>query len=230
MTRKKPKWQEESEYRVSEAMVESTIRRNMGEVELPVSAGIGASLYTALKHRRSERSYSSKPMPLQELATVCWVSSGASEKIGKIDLRTAPSAGAAFPLELNLIVNNVMDIEPGLYRYRPSRHILELLALRDMSEDAAAAMADQGFIARSALVLVWSAKIELIESRYQERAFRYIYLEAGHQCQNALLVAYSLDLSACPIGAFYDQEVANLIGIDNDEEIPIYAASFGNPN
>ena len=224
------KWQEETNNNVSKTMVEPTIRRKMGEVELPSSSGLGASLYTALKHRRSERSYSPKLMPIQELATICWAACGVNQRLGRADLRTSPSAGATFPLELNLIVNNVIDLESGLYKYQPSRHILELLALRDMSKDAAIALSNQGFVARSALVLIWSAIIGRIESRYHERSFRYIYLEAGHQCQNTLLVAYSLDLSACPIGAFFDQEVVNLIGIDKDEEIPLYAASFGNPD
>ncbi len=228
MTGTGPKWQEETAYHVSKTAIERTVRRKMGEIELPSSSGLGASLYTALKHRRSQRSYSPKRMPIQELATICWAACGVNERIGKADLRTSPSAGATFPLELNLIVNNVIDIEPGLYNYRPAQHVLELLALKDMSEDTAIAMSNQGFIARAAVVLIWSAVIGPIESRYQKRAFRYIYLEAGHQCQNALLIAYSLDLSACPIGAFYDQEVANLIGIDKDEETPIYAASFGN--
>lgn len=222
-------WQRLTSHQPRVPLVERTERQDMGEVKLPESAGLGASLYAAFKHRRSERAYSGDPIPLAEAATICWAAVGVNARMGKLDLHTAPSAGATFPIELYVLAHKIIDLEPGLYHYLPSRHVLETMALKDLSQLAAIAMLEQSFIARSACTLVWTGDMSRIERRYQRRAYRYVYLEAGHQCQNTLLAAYSLDLHACPIGAFYDNEVISLLGIVNDEEIPLYAAAFGNP-
>ena len=77
--------------------------------------------------------------------------------------------------------------------------------------------------------IVWgqSAIFQRIKWKYGQRAYRYIYLDAGHIAENLALSATSLRLGTCQIGALYDNEVNQIIDVDGTEESVIYMSVVG---
>lgn len=223
-----PKWQYLTGHYLTTSQLQPTKRdAEATTVSLPQPATLNISLQEALSRRRTKRQFSLTPLKLAEVSALCWAAYGVTETKGRLGLHTAPSAGATYPLELYLLVQNCADIEPGLYLYQPAYHSLVKLAIGSFKKEVAWALLDQAFVQRAALTFVWTAVVERCARRYQQRAYRYIYLEAGHQCQNLLLAAAALGLDACPIGAFFDAELANLLGIDGTNEITVYTAAVG---
>lgn len=199
-------------------------------IELPAPGTMDTTLAEALAHRRSGRNFDGRPLTAEMLASLLWAAYGVNAERGRLAMRTAPSAGATYPVELHVVVNACQEVQPGLYRYDGPDHRLVDLALGDVSGATAAALLDQSFVANAAAVLVWTAVTARCERRYQQRAYRYIYLEAGHQAQNVLLAAVAMGLVACPVGAFFDDELSALLGLDGAAEIPLYAVSVGHPS
>jgi SagB-type dehydrogenase family enzyme len=116
-----------------------------------------------------------------------------------------------------------------VYHYDVERHQLEQLKLGDFRAATAAAALDQQIAARGNVVFVWTAFFERSKWKYEERAYRYIYLDAGHIAQNLALAAVALDLGSCQIGALYDGEANELVGVDGVEESTIYMTVVGRP-
>lgn len=223
-----PKWQYLTGHYLTTSQLQPTKREaEVKTVSLPQPAALNLSLAGALSRRRTKRQFSYKPLRLEKVSALCWATYGVTETKGRLGLHTAPSAGATYPLELYLLVQNCADIEPGLYLYQPANHCLLKLAKGNFKKETAWALLDQAFVERAALTFVWTAVVQRCARRYQQRAYRYIYLEAGHQCQNLLLAATALGLNACPVGAFFDAELANLLGVDGTNEITVYAATVG---
>lgn len=188
-----------------------------------------ASLGQALRARRSVRDYGPEPLTQVELSLLLWAGQGATRLVQGFALRTAPSAGALYPIETYLSVQNVEGVPPGLYHYGVLGHDLELLVSGDRSEAVAAAALDQGFISSAAALFIWTAVFARSTWKYRARAYRYIYLDAGHIAQNVALAASALGLGTCPIAALYDEEVNALIGIDGQTESVVYMTSAGRP-
>jgi len=187
----------------------------------------GMPLWTALSRRRSRRDYSAKPITKQQLSQLIWGSYGVSGRYGPYHLRTAPSAGALYPVETYLVVNSVQDVEPGLYHYNPLKHNLEQLKKGDFSQSLGRACLGQGMVATASVVFVWTSIAERSQWKYGERAFRYIYMDAGHIGENLYLSAEALGLGCCGVGAFYDDEVNKVIGVDGKEETAVYLGTVG---
>jgi len=183
------------------------------------STGLGESL----ENRRSERSFSQDPLSLEELSALLFAAQGTTSESG---LRTAPSAGALYPLEVYVIALNIEGLS-GAYHYNIGEHALEKISSGDYSSEVSAAALSQTWISGSGCVIVFTAFPERTTSKYGQRAYRYIYTEAGHASQNLLLAATALDLASCPVGAFYDKNVASLLGIKGDSEQVIYLNVVG---
>ena len=178
--------------------------------------------------RKSIRDFSEKPINIQELSYLLWASTGIQRKEFGYDFRTAPSAGALYPIETYLIINNVENVPKGVYHYLIKDHALEELKLGDLSIDIAKAALDQNMCATTSVVFVWTAIFKRSKCKYGQRAYRYIYLDTGHIAQNLVLASTSLNLGSCPIAAFYDDEVNKIIGVDGVEESVIYMCVVGN--
>lgn len=178
--------------------------------------------------RKSIRDFSEKPINIQELSYLLWASTGIQRKEFGYDFRTAPSAGALYPIETYLIINNVENVPKGVYHYLIKNHALEELELGDLSIDIAKAALDQNMCATASVVFIWSAIFKRSKCKYGQRAYRYIYLDAGHIAQNLVLASTSLNLGSCPIAAFYDDEVNKIVGVDGVEESVIYMCIVGN--
>ena len=181
------------------------------------------SVEEALAQRRSIRDYADENLTLDELSQLLWAAQGITAPWGG---RTAPSAGALYPLELYVVVGTVEGLESGVYRYRPQEHELEKVK----DGDARAALADaalgQEFITDAAITIVFTAVYERTTAKYRERGIRYVYMEAGHAAQNVYLQAVALDLGTVTIGAFFDSDVKTVVGIQEHEN-PVYIMPVG---
>jgi len=164
-------------------------------------------------------------MSLSELAHLLHYSSGLTDK--RHGLRAAPSAGATYPIEVYAIANNVEGLARGIYRYLISSHELELLHEGDFRNEMSRAALQETMFKQANVIIALSAVFQRTQQHYRERAQRYICLEAGHIAQNTYLVATSLGLGACAIGAFYDDEFNRLLGLDGKNESVLYLLAVG---
>jgi len=187
------------------------------------------SLDEAFRRRRSVRDFRAEPISLGQLSYLLWASTGIQRVEGGYEFRTAPSAGALYPIETYVVANDVRKLEAGVYHYSVRAHKLEQLELGEFRRQIAAAALGQEMCASAAVVLVWSAVFERCKWKYGQRAYRYIYLDAGHIAENLALAAVSLGLGSCEIGALFDDEVNALVGIDGEEESVIAMAVIGVP-
>ncbi|MDA8166107.1 MAG: SagB/ThcOx family dehydrogenase [Desulfobacteraceae bacterium] len=180
-----------------------------------------------LRERRSHRRYGEELLTGRELAMLLWAAQGVTARAGSALLRTAPSAGALHPLETYVAVEKVDQLERGLYHLDVGRFELSWLSGAPLGRELAHAALEQSFLAQAAAIFLWSALFRRNMAKYGHRGLRYILLDAGHLCQNLLLAAQAMGLAACPVAAFYDDEVNDLLGLDGDEEAVLYLAAVG---
>lgn len=189
----------------------------------------GPTLWQTLAQRRSQRRFGGQAVTLAETSRLLWAAQGATARAGHLLLRTAPSAGALYPIETYLIVHRVEGLEPGVYHYDVRRHALEQLQRGDLRQQTARAALDQRSARDADLVLAWTAVFGRSRWKYGERAYRYVYLDAGHIAQNAALAAVALGLGSCQVAALYDEEVNALLGADGEQESVVYMTVVGRP-
>jgi SagB-type dehydrogenase family enzyme len=187
------------------------------------------SLDQTLRQRRSVREFKHKPISLGQLSYLLWASAGIQRTEHGCQFRTAPSAGALYPIETYIVANNVQDLHSGLYHYAVSTHQLEQLSRGDFHRQIAAAALGQDMCATAGVVFVWSAVFERCKWKYGQRAYRYIYLDAGHIAENLALAAVSLGLGSCEVGALYDDLVNKIFDLDGTQESIICMAAAGPP-
>ncbi len=187
------------------------------------------TLDETLRRRKSVRDYRPTPLSLAHLSYLLWASSGISRTEQGFEFRTAPSAGALYPIETYIVANEVRDLEPGVYHYGVRNHELEQIKAGDTRRQIAAAALGQAICATAPAVLIWTAIFARAKCKYGERAYRYVYLDAGHAAENVALAAVSLNLGSCQVGALFDDEVNKLIEVDGTEESVVYMSVVGVP-
>ena len=192
-------------------------------------AASAAGLFDVLARRRSVREYGPPPLGLEELGGLLWAAAGVTARQMGFAFRTAPSAGGLFPIEHYVVANSVTDLEPGVYHYAVLDEALELLRGGDHRLTVAHAALDQAIAAEADAVFVWTAVLERSRWKYGQRFGRYIFLDAGHIAENVALAAVALGLGSCQIAAFFDDEAAALLGVDEDEEPVLYMTTVGRP-
>ncbi|MBU7019042.1 MAG: SagB/ThcOx family dehydrogenase [Theionarchaea archaeon] len=192
---------------------------------LPVIPSI--TLDDTLRKRKSIRQFSQEPLTLEEVSYLLWASTGIQREEYGYELRTAPSAGALYPLETYLIINRVEGLSKGLFHYRIKEHALEEVKLGDFGEKITSAALGQAMCSECAAVFAWTAIFYRSKWKYRQRAYRYVYMDMGHVGQNLALAAVSLGLGSCQIGAFYDDEVNTLLAVDGFKESAIYLSVVG---
>jgi SagB-type dehydrogenase family enzyme len=186
-------------------------------------------LNTILRQRKSIRSFTPQPLDEKQLAYLLWASTGVQRHERGYAFRTAPSAGALFPLETYLVLHRVSGIPAGIYHYSIQHHQLEELSIGNFQHQITQATLGQAMSGDAAVVMIWTAIFQRCKWKYRQRAYRYVYLDAGHVAQNLALTATSLNLGSCQIGAFYDEEVNAILGLDGVEESTIYLSAIGHP-
>ena len=82
-------------------------------------------------------------------------------------------------------------------------------------------------VLHASAVLVLTGIFARVHWKYADRSYRYIMLEAGHLGQNIYLAATALGLAPCGIGAFFDDDLNQLLGIDEREEATVYLLAVG---
>ncbi len=181
------------------------------------------SVEQALLKRRSVRQFSDAPLTLDDLGQLLWAVQGVTDQSG---LRTAPSAGALYPLEVYVLAGNVQGLSIGLYRYRPHEHALLRLAKGDLRLALGRAALDQTAITQAPAILVMCAVYARVTGKYGQRGVRYVHMEAGHAAQNVYLQAGALPVGTVAIGAFDDARVAETLTLGPQEQ-PLYLLPIG---
>jgi len=198
----------------------------MRKIQLPGKLAYeGLTVEQAIVNRRSHRDFSEQAMSLPELSHLLLYSSGITDK--RHGFRAAPSAGATYPIEVYALVNNVEGLSKGIYHYLIPSHELGLMHEGDFSHDLSHAALGETMVRQANVVLALSAVFQRTQRRYRERSQRYIFFEAGHIAQNTYLIATSMGLGACAIGAFYDDQVNRLLGLNMRDESALYLIAVG---
>jgi len=182
---------------------------------LPQPSYVGKySLEQLLAQRRSIREYPDAQLTLNEIGQLLWAAQGVTDSKG---FRTAPSAGALYPLELYVVTGHVEGLAKGIYRYQPDHRQL----LKTVNEDVRARLAEaalsQSWVKEAAAVIVFTAVYERTMKKYGKRGKRYVHIEVGHAAQNLFLQSEALNLATVVVGAFDDDEVKEIIQLPTDE-------------
>jgi SagB-type dehydrogenase family enzyme len=184
------------------------------------------SLPQLLRQRRSVRDYQDLPLGLAEIGQLLWAAQGITHPQG---LRTAPSAGALYPLELYVVAGRVANLASGVYHYDPGQHQLTMTISGDRRKTLARAALGQTWINDAAAVVVFSAVYKRTTRKYGERGERYVHIEVGHAAENLLLQAEALGLGTVVVGAFDDEALARLLNLPADAE-PVIVIPVGKKN
>jgi len=201
-------------------------------IELPAPAEVHLpplDVRTAIEQRMTIRQYSPEALTLEELSFLLWCTQGVKSINDRpATLRTVPSAGARHAYETYLLINRVEGLQPGLYRYVALKHALLPLELNaQVNPRLTEACQMQNQVAHSAVTFFWVCVVERMTWRYPERGYRYLFLDAGHICQNLFLAAEVLHCGVCPIGAFDDDALNSELNLDGVELFVAYAATVG---
>jgi SagB-type dehydrogenase family enzyme len=189
----------------------------------------GPTTAAAITTRRSVRSFSARPLTLREVSQVMFLATGISADRWGNARRTAPSSGALYPIELYAVVHNVDGLERGVYHYAVREHELELLTAADLRSHVVEQGLSQEFLGECGAVLFLTQVLQRMRPKYQDRSYRYGLLEAGHIGENAYLAATAAGLGACGVGAFMDDSINDMLGVDGVEEAAVYMLALGHP-
>ena len=181
------------------------------------------SLEESLVKRRSVRNYTGELLTIEEVSQLLWAAQGTTSNWGG---RTAPSAGALYPLEVYVIVGDVQDLAFGIYLYKPKEHEVVMIADKDVRQQLAGAALGQSSVKNAAIDLVFTAVYQRTTRKYGERGIKYVHMEIGHAAENVCLQATAMDLGVVTIGAFNDQEVSKILNLPKDEK-PLYIIPVG---
>lgn len=182
----------------------------------------------AITKRRSLRKYSEEPISLLELSYALWAMQGVHKELKKVTLRTVPSAGARHAFHIIVLVNNVKRLTNGLYLYDALHHKLQKLDYaNDMPSKLEDACLGQTMITSSAVTFFYVADVFRMTSKYKERGYRYLFLDAGHAVQNLYLIAEDMDAGTVAVGAYDDKKLNTLFDFNIEDYFVIYIAPFG---
>jgi len=188
------------------------------------------SVEEALASRRSHRQFEQTALSQEQISQILWSAygvtypgEGAFQRGG---LRTAPSAGALYPLEIYIVIGNVDGIDPGVYKYISEDNIIELVVAGDIREELADAALGQTMVRDAPATVFFSAVFERTTERYGQRGTSFVYIEVGHSAQNVYLQAEALGFGTCAIGAFTADRVRELLNLPENEE-PLYLMPVG---
>ncbi len=199
-------------------------------IKLPEPKVSNKSLDSCIIKRTSFREFNDKPLTKQELSDMIFYSAGITNSENKFNWnqtrRAYPSAGARYPLELYLAIFNVEGLEKGIYHYNVKKHSLELMLPGDYRIKFYN-LIKQSMIKKCSSLMLISAVFDRTRVKYGDRAYRYIFLDAGHLSQNTYLKATSLDIGCCAVGGFSDDAINKLLDLDINKEAVIYLIALG---
>jgi len=210
---------------ITTTVICSAISAFAAEIPLPKPILKGpVSLEETLARRRSVRSYTSDPLTINDVSQLLWAAQGVTASGGK---RTAPSAGAAYPLDIYLMAGNVKELASGVYRYVPQRHALEKVAGGDLRLKIAQAALMQPWVGQAPATIIFAVNYGKM-GRYGNRGKMYADFEVGHAAQNLMLEAVALDLGTVAVGSFDEATVKGIINLPSIHT-PVYLIPVGHP-
>lgn len=188
-----------------------------------------ADLRSCIRNRRSHRVFLPDPLTLEELSFLLWATQGVQRRVDDATAyRTVPSAGCRHALETYLCVLNISGLEQGIYRYLPLEHQIVLERTeRALHENISAAALGQPFAGKAAVTFIWTAVPYRMEWRYDLAAHKVIAIDAGHVCQNLYLACGAIGAGTCAVGAYHQEGMDSLIGVDGSDEFTVYLAPVG---
>ena len=198
-------------------------------IKLPPPAAINLPLGKTLADRQSIREYSGQSINLYQLAAILYAADGITHARGGINLRSAPSGGALYPIEIYVLAHAVNSLRPGLCHFQIADSSLVLVREGDLRESIGKAALDQTCVGGSAVTIVLTARFERSTRKYGDRGYRYTYMEAGAIGQNISLAATALQMGTVVAGAFIDDAVNEVIGIDGRQEAALLIMPVGHP-
>jgi len=175
------------------------------------------SLEEVLLKRRSVREYKKLPLTISEVSQLLWACQGVTENTFK--LRTSPSAGALYPLNVYLVVGEVEGLEKGVYKYNPNWHEIKLVKSGDIRDELYRFSLLQDCVRNAPISIVISADYSITTRKYGNRGIKYVHMEVGHVGENLYLQATALGLGTVAVGAFDNEKVRELLGIPDKEEV-----------
>lgn len=196
-------------------------------VKLPAPDPGGMTVEKAIAIRRSIRAFTEQPVTLQQVAQLLLSANGITHKFQARTMRAAPSAGALYPIDLYVLAHHVTGLDSGLYHFRPKDSSLESVKAGDHSAAIHEASLGQESVGPSPVTLVLTARFDRSTRKYADRGYRYAYIDAGAICENVYLQATSLGLGTVAVGAFYDDAMNKLIGIDGKSEATLLIMPVG---
>jgi SagB-type dehydrogenase family enzyme len=198
-------------------------------IKLPAPVSLTGTMSETLAGRRSIRSFANRPVTLPQLAALLSAADGLTHNSGNYALRSAPSGGALYPIDIYVVATGVDSLSEGIFYFRPADSSLVSFSAGGFGQRLAAAALDQEFIADAPVNLVLAARFERSTKKYADRGYRYAYMEAGAICQNIYLAATALRLGTVAVGAFIDRAVNDVIGLDGREEAALLIMPVGYP-
>lgn len=189
----------------------------------PPSKESNISIEKALSLRRSHRDYKNEQLKLEEIGQLLWAAQGIT---GEGFLRTAPSAGALYALDLYLITGEVKGLSEGIFKYDPFKHELKQISSGDKRKDITRAALGQPCLSNGKAFIIITGVYDRITKKYGERGIRYTHIEVGHAVQNIYLQSVSLDIGTVIVGAFNDDKIQNVLKL-NPKEIPFAIMPLG---
>ena len=189
------------------------------------------SFLELIELRETVRCYSDKPLSQKELSLLLWCSQGVKGMTEwGTTMRNVPSAGGRHAFETYLYLRRVEGIEPGIYRFLALGHALQLVTKDEAEiEKFISAFKSKGVVENCAALFLWTAVYDRMTYQFGHRSARYIFLDAGHVCQNLYLAAYTQMTGVCALGAFYEDKLCEVLGLDGENEFPVYGAAVGKP-
>ena len=185
------------------------------EIKLPEPELSGdTTIEESLAKRRSVRSYSNKTLSIKDASQLLWAAQGVTSDIG---FRTAPSAGALYPLEVYLVAINIDGIDAGVYRYLPENHSIVQTLEGNIGDELSIAALSQPQVRDCAANIVFAANYSRATAKYGKRGIRYTNIEIGHAAQNVCLQGVALGIGTCTVGAFDDEKVGRALKLPENE-------------
>ena len=207
------------------AFAENTEMTTPTTIVLPVpDLAQDSPLERTISERRSVRRFSADSIVLSAVSQLLWSAQGITDSVEQF--RAAPSAGALYPLEVYVLASRVTGLSPGLYKYHPEKHTLDLVSSENLQPPLTNAALRQASIEQAGAVFIITAVYSRTAVKYGDRAERYVHMEVGHAAQNVCLQATALDLGIVTVGAFRDDRVKSVLDLP-DNEAPLYLLPVG---
>lgn len=204
--------------------------RESAKIQLPPPSLKGKQLGVLLQERISCRNFLDSPLPIVTLSNIMWASCGLQHDTVTGATRTIPSAGATYPIDIYVVVGkkSTNGLNEGVYRYSIEEHALVQVNHKDKRPELAHACLKQQFISKAPVSLIITGKFSKTTGRYGERGERYVYMESGHAAQNIYLAACDAGLGTVEVGAFNDEEVHSVLGLEPGDA-PLLVMPLGFP-